>query len=115
MKSEKGGGGGQCQGLWGGQSKSVEGVDIFNIRSVTVLVCGNRDSRSYGVVLMCKYERDTDREDIDFGFGWCAVLLKRHSSIVRRPGRTCKHVRALVSLPTIWVVRCFIEATLEHS
>ena len=28
-----------------------------------------------------------------FGFGWCVVLLKRHSSIVRRPGRTCKHVR----------------------
>ena len=25
--------------------------------------------------------------------GWCVVLLKRHSSIVRRPGRTCKHVR----------------------
>ena len=24
---------------------------------------------------------------------WCVVLLKRHSSIVRRPGRTCKHVR----------------------
>ena len=28
-----------------------------------------------------------------FHFGWCVVLLKRHSSIVRRPGRTCKHVR----------------------
>jgi hypothetical protein len=25
---------------------------------------------------------------------WCVVLLKRHSRIVRRPGRTCKHVRA---------------------
>ena len=24
---------------------------------------------------------------------WCVVLLKRHSSIARRPGRTCKHVR----------------------
>ena len=27
------------------------------------------------------------------GFGWCVVLLKRHSSIARRPGRTCQHVR----------------------
>ena len=26
-------------------------------------------------------------------FGWCVVLLKRHSSIARRPGHTCKHVR----------------------
>ena len=35
------------------------------------------------------------------GFGWCVVLLKRHSSIVRRPGRTCKHVRSPNSLPAI--------------
>ena len=32
---------------------------------------------------------------------WCVVLLKRHSRIVRRPGRTCKHVRAPISHPTI--------------
>jgi len=32
---------------------------------------------------------------------WCVVLLKRHSSIVRLPGRTCKHVRAPISHPTI--------------
>jgi len=36
-----------------------------------------------------------------FDCGWCVVLLKRHSSIVRRPGRTCKHVRAPISHPTI--------------
>ena len=35
-----------------------------------------------------------------FGW-WCVVLLKRHSSIVRRPGRTCKHVRSPNSLPAI--------------
>ena len=29
------------------------------------------------------------------------VLLKRHSSIVRRPGRTSKHVRSSNSLPAI--------------
>ena len=29
------------------------------------------------------------------------VLLKRHSSIVGRPGRTCKHVRSPNSLPAI--------------
>ena len=34
----------------------------------------------------------TRRREIE-DFGWCVVLLKRHSSIVRRPGRTCKHVR----------------------
>jgi len=32
---------------------------------------------------------------------WCVVLLKRHSSIVRRPGRTCKHVRSPNPLPAI--------------
>ena len=32
--------------------------------------------------------------------GWCVVLLKRHSSIARRPGRTCKHGRSPNSLPT---------------
>ena len=32
---------------------------------------------------------------------WCVVLLKRHSSIVRLPGRTCKHVRAPISHPTV--------------
>ena len=32
--------------------------------------------------------------DSDEPFGWwCVVSLKRHSSIARRPGRTCKHVR----------------------
>ena len=36
-----------------------------------------------------------------FDCWWCVVLLKRHSSIVRRPGRTCKHVRAPISHPTI--------------
>ena len=35
-----------------------------------------------------------------FGW-WCVVLLKRHSSIVRRPGRTCKHVRSPNPLPAI--------------
>ena len=38
---------------------------------------------------------------------WCVVLLKRHSSIVRVPGRYV--------LSSIDVVRCFIEATLKHS
>ena len=36
-----------------------------------------------------------------FDCGWCVVLLKRHSSIVRRPGRTCKHVRAPSTHPTV--------------
>ena len=36
-----------------------------------------------------------------FDCWWCVVLLKRHSSIVRLPGRTCKHVRAPISHPTI--------------
>jgi hypothetical protein len=35
------------------------------------------------------------------GVGWCDVLLKRHSRIVRLPGRPCKHVRAPISHPTI--------------
>ena len=34
-------------------------------------------------------------------FGWCVVLFKRHSSIVRRPGRTCKQVRFPNPLPSI--------------
>ena len=33
--------------------------------------------------------------------GGGVVLLKRHSSIVRRPGRTCKHVRAPITHPTV--------------
>ena len=28
------------------------------------------------------------------GGAWCVISLKRHSSIVRRPGRTCKQGRA---------------------
>jgi len=36
------------------------------------------------------------------GFMYEVVLLKRHSSIVRRPAPgTCKHVRAPISHPTI--------------
>ena len=34
-------------------------------------------------------------------FGWCVVSLKRHSSMVRRPGRTCKHVRSPNPFPAI--------------
>jgi hypothetical protein len=41
--------------------------------------------------LACCSAPDQGRRKIHFG--WCVVLLKRHSSIVRRPGRTCKHVR----------------------
>ena len=40
-------------------------------------------------------------ESRDIYCRWWVVLLKRHSSIVRRPGRTCKPVRSPNSLPAI--------------
>ena len=46
---------------------------------------------SFLIVVLCVF----------FDCWWCVVVLKRHSSIVRRPGRTCKHVRAPISHPTI--------------
>jgi len=45
-----------------------------------------------GTMQYVHYRRITGEESGQ-GFGWCVVLLKRHSSIARHPGRTCKHVR----------------------